>query len=230
MEDAQLRQVSRRRDLAVERGEDDAVAVVERRVFRDGQRPGELLAKERVEVHLGGVALAVAGVAQLKFFEIARQQRLLRPFPAAQHVALAGDLGADDLRPHRCLRRLRPARLLTDAGGGIVAAAGGQQFPAGVALPVAEDDLYLVREQFAQGVGGDGDGRAFQQQNADLADMHPPRLLQHAHDDVVHLEIDLGVAGNDHHPPAQNSSPSRSICFSNTPVTDWWMSRKEWPA
>ena len=152
VEDAQLRQIARRRDLAVERGEDDAVAVVERRVFRDGQRPGELLAKKRVEVHLRGVALAVAGVAQLQLLKVARQKRLLRPFPTAQHVALAGDLGANDLRPHRCLRRLRPAHLLADAGGGIVAAAGGQQFPAGVALPVAEDDLYLVGEQFAQGV------------------------------------------------------------------------------
>ena len=53
VKDAQLRQIACGGDFAIDGGENQPIAVIQRRVFRRVQRPGKFLAEQRVENWIG---------------------------------------------------------------------------------------------------------------------------------------------------------------------------------
>lgn len=143
---------------------------------------------------------------------------------AQERLRLVADLFGDDGGPDGGARLLRPGQLAAQPARAVVAAEVGAQLRRRVALFVAEDHADLAPHELRKQHAGHGDGGVLEQQQRHLVEEHAPRLLR-ADDEVPHLIVQLGAAGDDDRAPAHSSSSRFIEAAANRPEADWSMMR-----
>ena len=167
------------------------------------------------------MTLSVCRIVPFQLFQVFRQLLRLWALPAAEMRSLPLNLFPNDFCPDALLRALGLFQLLPDLCTAVITAACRCQFCAWVSLMIAENDLYLALNQLTNQIRSHGNRRALQDQYTNLTDMDSFHRINRPHHQIIQLVIHLGIAGYDHDPPAHdNSSESRSVSCSNTPVTD----------